>query len=345
MKIKSLLAIIAITMFSACHNQPWEFPDFDYTTVYFAYQSPVRTIILGDDVYDNSLDNEHKCLIMASMGGVYENMNDITIDVVVDNSLCDSLKFETAEGEDVIAMPANYYSLASDMKIVIPKGKVMGGIEVQLTDAFFADTLSLKNTYVIPLRMTNVVNADSILQGASELESPDSRVAADWVTVPKDYILYAVKYINQWHGNYLRRGQTLVTGKNGNSGLDTTIVYHEKYVEWNEVVASFSTAYKSNRIPLKTRVRGDLANIPFELSLTFDDNGKCTVNSLADSVYTVNGSGEFVLKGDIWGDEKRDVLYLNYTVDFETSTHVFSDTLVMRDRGVAFESFTPVVNR
>jgi hypothetical protein len=345
MKIKSFLAIIAITMFSACHNQPWEFPDFDYTTVYFAYQSPVRTIILGDDVYDNSLDNEHKCLIMASMGGVYENKNDITVDVVVDNTLCDSLRFGTEEGDHVIALPANYYSLASDMKIVIPKGKVMGGIEVQLTDAFFADTLSLKNTYVIPLRITSVVNADSILQGKSDLESPDSRVAADWETAPKDYILYAVKYINQWHGNYLRRGQTLVTGKNGNSGLDTTIVYREKYIEWDQVVSSVSKAYKSNSIPLNTRVRGDRTNMPFDLRLNFDDNGKCTVSSVADSVYTVSGSGEFVLKGDMWGNEKRDVLYLNYTVDFESSTHVFSDTLVMRDRGIAFETFTPVVIR
>ena len=38
------------------------------------------------------------------------------------------------------------------MKIIIPAGKVMGGIEVQLTDAFFADPRSIKNTFVIPLK-------------------------------------------------------------------------------------------------------------------------------------------------------------------------------------------------
>ena len=89
--------MVVLAVFAACENKDWEFPDFDYTTVYFAYQSPVRTLVLGkDNVFDNSLDNEHKCLIMATMGGVYENKKDITIDVVVDNSLCENLKFGSA---------------------------------------------------------------------------------------------------------------------------------------------------------------------------------------------------------------------------------------------------------
>lgn len=33
----------------------------------FVYQSPVRTIVLGDDEYDTSLDKEHKCKIKATL--------------------------------------------------------------------------------------------------------------------------------------------------------------------------------------------------------------------------------------------------------------------------------------
>lgn len=59
--------------------------------------------------------------------------------------------------------------------------------------------------------------------------------------------------------------------------------------------------------------------------------------------FTVSGTGALVKKGDTWGDEKRDVLYLKYQVNFGTTTHSFTDTVVMRDRGVKMETFNPVV--
>lgn len=86
--IKSLMALAAVALATAsCENGDWEFPDYDHTAVYFASQSPIRTITLGEDVYDTSLDNEHKCQIMATMGGVYKNTTDRIIDIKVDNSL------------------------------------------------------------------------------------------------------------------------------------------------------------------------------------------------------------------------------------------------------------------
>ena len=41
----------------------------------------------------------------------------------------------------------------------------MDGVEVSFTDAFFADPEALTATYVIPLVMTGVTNADRILNG------------------------------------------------------------------------------------------------------------------------------------------------------------------------------------
>src|SRR5919205_2646778 len=96
------IAFILISILTAC-NKDWEFPDYKYSTVYFPYQSPVRTLVLGEDIYDNTLDNQHKFQIMASTGGVYENKKDVTLDVAVDNSLARNLKFNAANGDSVIA--------------------------------------------------------------------------------------------------------------------------------------------------------------------------------------------------------------------------------------------------
>ncbi|GAF04032.1 hypothetical protein JCM21142_72725 [Saccharicrinis fermentans DSM 9555 = JCM 21142] len=81
--------------------------------MYFAYQYPVRTIVLGDDIVDNSMDNAHKCKIYATMGGVYANPKKIDIDIEVNEALCDHLYFK--DGTSVQAMPAEYYSLASNV--------------------------------------------------------------------------------------------------------------------------------------------------------------------------------------------------------------------------------------
>lgn len=342
-KIILLLCIILVVCYS-CSNKDSVFPDYKYTAVYFPYQSPVKTLVLGEDIYDNSLDNQHKCLIMATMGGVYENKKDITMSVVVDTTLTRLLKFESATGDDVLAMPEHYYSLAAgkDQKIVIPSGKMMGGLEVQLTDAFFQDPRSIKNTFVIPLRITAVANADSVLRGKSNSENPDRRRAGDWVTLPKDYVLYAVKYVNQYHGTYLRRGIDQVKGAGGNTTLDTTVVYRAQYVEKDELCNVVTSTLNEAAVSLNAKNKGNV-NVPFQLILHFNNEGKCTITHPAAASYTITGAGQLVKKGDSWGNEKRDVLYLQYQADFGTTTHTFKDTIVLRDRGTKMETFNPFI--
>ena len=178
MKKVFLISLIFVSMLAAC-NKDWKFPDYNYSTVYFPYQSPVRTLVLGEDIYDNTLDNQHKFLIMAAMGGVYENTKNISLSLAVDNSLTQKLKFNSATGADAIAMPSSYYILPKNLTITIPAGQVMGGIEVQLTDAFFADPLAVKNTYIIPLRIVTVTNVDSVLRGRTTRAVADPRQPGD----------------------------------------------------------------------------------------------------------------------------------------------------------------------
>lgn len=341
MKNFFLKSLILLSLFIAC-NKKREFPDYKYTTVYFAYQSPVRTLVLGEDIYDNTLDNQHKFLIIATMGGVYDNKKNITITVSVDKSLTENLKFNSATGDDVIAMPANYYTLPSDMKITIPSGSILGGMEVQLTDAFFADPRSIKNTFVIPLKINSVTNADSVLRGKSTKSSPDPRLAGDWSVSPKDFVLYAVKYVNPYHGTFLRRGIDEVKGNDGAIALDTTVLYHNAFVEKDELANIYTKSLVEDTISLNAKNKGNI-NVPFRLVLKFDNNGDVLVSTPASANYTVAGNGKFVKKGDMWGNEKRNVLYLKYQVNFGTTKHNLTDTLVFRDRNIKFETFTPLV--
>ena len=334
--------LCVLTAFSSCQNDDWEFPDFDYTTVYFAYQYPVRTITLGEDnLYDTSLDNEHKCKIMATTGGGYTNKSNITIDIEVKNDLCDNLLFK-ASGHAVTPMPSNYYSLASN-KIVISKGEIVGGIEVQLTDAFFADPDAVKNTYVIPVSMIQAQNVDSVLRGTPKFAGANRCIADEWDVLPQDFILYAVKYINSWHASYLRRGKDVVTGKNGDTSIDKTVIRHAAYVEKDEV-CKMTTSSMTQVIFSPDIKDKNGTDISCDLILTFDDTGKCSVTTDSKD-FTATGAGTFVKRGDkkSWGNEDRDVIYLNYDMEFSDMKYTSTDTLVVRSRDVVMETFSTVL--
>lgn len=336
-----MFTILFITL-TSCSNDDMVYDNFEYQSVYFAYQFPVRTITLGEDVFDTTLDNAHKCRIMATVGGVYSNDKDVTVDVEVANSLTTGLLFKAA-GDNVLPMPSNYYTLQSN-KIVIAKGQITGGVDVQLTDAFFADPLAIKNTYVIPLKMTKVVNADTILSGKALVANPNRAIAGDWAITPKDFIFYAVKYVNPWDAYYLRRGKDVIVGKNGNTSLNKTITRHKEYVESDEVFKINTLSLNTIDFPIVYKDAGG-NNINCKLILSFDGTGNCTVSSSSPGTYTASGTGKFVKKGEknSWGSKDRDALYLSYNVGLQDFNVTTNDTLVLRDRGVKAEVFSPVL--
>ncbi|MDR2145761.1 MAG: DUF5627 domain-containing protein [Tannerella sp.] len=343
MKINKIflgLAVLAV-MFNSCKNEDITFPDFDYQSVYFANQYPVRTVELGEDLFvDNSMDNQHKIEIKATTAGVYENKNNIVIDFRVENSLCDNLYFDN--GRPILPMPASHYQLASPNKITISKGSLLGGIEVQLTDDFFADPSSIGNTYVIPLVMTGVQGADSILSGVPAVESPDRCVNDNWTIQPKDFVLYAVKFVNQYHGSYLRRGQDQITDLLDNS--TSTSVRHQFDPSKDELVSISTNSLSVARLPLTILDRAN-KSFSFTLILTFAGDNTCTISgNTAD--YTISGTGKFVEKGDknSFGGIDRNALYLDYAVEFSALKYRYAtkDTLVVRDRGIAPEYFNVV---
>ena len=346
----------------SCYNADKDFPDYQGgTTAYFAYQYPIRTLILGNDIYDNTIDNEHKCQIWSTMGGAYSGRN-ATVDIVVDPTLCDNLWFVDEGGNastPVLPMPTEYYKLASNQ---IPyNGDSRGYVEVQFTDAFFNDPKAIENTYVIPLVMTKANGIDHILTGTPRAGTEPSRTNLSyWEVLAKDYVLYCVKYINPWDAKYIRRGVDNVTEK----GVATTVVrkdmslvntdlehYKENPVNANDEVCSITTKSMSQAIfPVSFKTSG--ASITCNLILTFNGN-QCTI-STDDANVTASGSGEFIEKGTDkpeykdyqWGSMNqkpvsRDILRLKYNVQFEDKDIqvATTDTMVVQTRESNIKQF------
>ena len=359
MKLKKYIYGVALgalsLTYASCYNADKDFPDYEGgTTAYFAYQYPVRTLILGNDIYDNTLDNEHKCRIWATMGGAYGG-RDAVVDIAIADSLCNHLWFVDEGGNadyPVTPLPQTHYNLLSNN---IPyKGDTRGYVEVQFTDAFFSDPKSTTDYYVIPLLMTGQTGFDHILTGTPrEGLTPARNNTEDWDVLAKDYVLYSVKYINPWDAKYIRRGVDNVTEK----GNTTTVVrkdfslvntdlehYTENPVNQNDEVCSINTKNMTQAIfPVSFKTSG--ASISCNLILTFNGN-QCTISTDDENV-TASGSGEFIVKGTDkaeykdyqWGSMngkpvQRDILRLAYNVNFTDKDIqvVTTDTMVVQTR-------------
>ncbi|MCD6354046.1 MAG: DUF1735 domain-containing protein [Prolixibacteraceae bacterium] len=340
MKTKLLILTSLVLGIMACVNQDNEFDDFGTTACYFPFQTPARTLILGNyDLGINENDNNHIFEVGVTMSGVYNNTKDRSVYFQVAPELLSNV-------ENVKVLPQSYYTIETASPVTIPAGSIKGRIKVQLTDQFFSDTLSFapvnEVNYVLPLLITEIDGLDTLLSGKPVVSNPSRVKAEDWEILPKDYTLYGIKFINKYNAMYLRRGVDVMTNASNES---VSSIYHNQYVERDELVMA-TTSGKSS-VELSNIVRRGAEASPGEVNieLVFSDDGNCTVRSFKDDIYNVTGSGKFVENGDMWGGKERDVIYLNYSYTdiANNETHAVKDTLVVRNRNVVFEEFAIVL--
>lgn len=370
MKIRLVIIFALALSFMGCENQDNSFDDFGSTSVYFPFQSPIRTLILGKyDLGYNDNDNKGRFEIGVVMSGVYENKKDRKVSFELAPELIDATAL-SVDSVNVKILPSSYYTIEQESPVTIPVGSTKGRIPVQLNDAFFNDPLSYAGEgevhYVIPLKITNYENLDSLLTGVKLVDNPIKIRNADWSTLPKDYTLYGIKFINKYTGTHLRRGEDVIKGTkdslniaSGNSvqsNIDDTIVYRSEYVVQDEIT-SLTTSGR-NEVTHTSRIKR--GNIPSEEDLSIkiqvSDNGDIVVAPVDGGNQTVIGTGKWIEDGDEWGGEKHNVIYLEYqfndvtVVEYKTFgrvtnrvsidlLHTVKDTLVMRDRDVKFEEF------
>lgn len=304
------VAAMALLMATSCESSDQEFSYDGETTTYFANAGYVRTLELGEDQEAGDLtdDNNHIFTIKATYAGGYGNKNNVTIDYLIDPSLCEGYKMDGAE---IKYMPTEYYTVENS-QISIPKGELTGGVRIHLTDAFFADPKSVEGYYVIPVKLTKATGVDKILED-------------------KSTTFCVVKYVNPWHATYLRRGCDVVDG--------VKTYRHTQYMENGEVI---SLATKALDKVSMTITKKDAAGVAHQvpLLLTFDGDN-CTISSEAAGV-TASGSGKFVKKCEDMGGIQRNALYLDYSFQTaELGSVQTTDTLVVRNRGVKMDLFTP----
>ncbi len=345
--MKKIISILftGILLYS-CTNRDIEFDDYNYTTVYFPFQMPIRTLILGDEsVGDNSIDLESAFTIGVTMGGVYENKEDRVVTIAYAPELAENI-INTATGDTLRLLPVSYYDAEflneAQVDLTIPAGELSEATRVQLNDAFFQDPLSSGFNYVVPLRITNALS-DSVLSGevnsAVSLDTADVRNPEHWKTVPKDYTMFGIRYINAVHGYYLYRGQRL------NLTSQETVTYSERFLTNNVATVLTTTSLTEN---IMEHAAGMSTDESFRMKLTFNhDSQSVTVSQIDTATVDVSGTGIYYSKDDSEsesynGNEHR-TIYLDYIYNDGTDDYQVNDSLVFIDTDVTFEEYAVTI--
>jgi hypothetical protein len=342
--MKKIITILftGILLYS-CTNRDIEFDDYFYTTVYFPFQMPIRTLILGDEsVGDNTIDLERAFSIGVTMGGVYENKEDRVVTIAYAPELAENI-INTATGDTLRLLPQTYYEAdfldVAQIDLTIPSGELSGKTRVQLTDAFFQDPLSAQFTYVVTLRITNA-EPDSVLSGevasGVSLDTADVRDPNQWKTLPKDFTMFGIRYINETHGYYLYRGQRV------NLTTQEAVTYSERFMTDNMAAVLTTTSLNEN---IMDRAAGMATDGSFRMKLTFDHNSQGVVVSQIDTTTAdVSGIGTYYSKDDSesesYNGNKHRTIYLDYTYNDGADDYQVNDSLVFIDTDVTFEEYT-----
>ncbi len=206
-------------------------------------------------------------------------------------------------------LPADYYTLSDDSKIVIEKGQHSGTVTV-IPDsaAFLSDPATLMATYVLPLRL---IGTDA---------------AGDSILSTKDFAVIGLKYENMLFGNYWHGGVTVEKDPAGNV-VNTTTYY-------TTIPSAEAQVWRLKTVePFALTIDGvsdiSSSNVP-EMKITLN-GGDIQVSAMPGATFNVEPNGTSVFNQSKLLQDRR--LFLNYKyVNGSGNTCYATDTLTFRNR-------------
>ena len=287
-----LTLFVAALAFSSCEPYEDYITDFDNTTVYFATQKPLRSIVSYDEMTFK---------VGITMGGKREN----TVDEFADFEIDESLLTTVSGASGFTLLPASYYELSDASKMTISKGNFIGDVTVTLNrDLFTADPLATQNKYALPLKITSS-SLDSI--GGF---NPDGTVLSS----PKDYTILVVKYISEYSGTYYHKGTQKEVDATG------AVINETVYNEADLIDNTTWTLTTVDRNSVKTSGVGAVNNQNFVINIDETTNA-VTLDTASSGVSNLVGSGTV--------NEDRSIS-LEYSYTSGGKNYEVEDTLVLR---------------
>jgi hypothetical protein len=310
MNMKKIIAVlIMIVALSACYED--YILDYDYDGVYFPYQLDVRTFVVGEGMKIN---------FGVALGGVRDNDRDRVVNYQMDNSLISAktladmkgssatyIKTSMALVNELKLMPANYYTLSDNAKMVIKQGEYSGVVTVKPDSVkFLGDASTINPVYALGMRITSA-DADTVLK-------------------LKNYAVVAFKYESMLYGKYWHGGVT-VEKDSATGAVVTETKYYTTVPQPEAKVWTLSTV-----APYALTANGvsDVSSsvVP-EMKLTLN-GGNVIVSAMTGAKYAVEPNGASTYNQAKLLQNRK--IILNYKYKKGKNWCYATDTLTFRNR-------------
>ena len=306
---KIIAVLIMIVALSACYED--YILDYDYDGVYFPYQLDVRTFVVGEGMKIN---------FGVALGGVRDNDRDRVVNYQMDNSLISAktladmkgssatyIKTSMALVNELKLMPANYYSLSDNAKMVIKQGEYSGVVTVKPDSVkFLGDASTINPVYALGMRITSA-DADTVLK-------------------LKNYAVVAFKYESMLYGKYWHGGVT-VEKDSATGAVVTETKYYTTVPQPEAKVWTLSTV-----APYALTANGvsDVSSsvVP-EMKLTLN-GGNVIVSAMTGAKYAVEPNGASTYNQAKLLQNRK--IILNYKYKKGKNWCYATDTLTFRNR-------------
>jgi hypothetical protein len=302
---KRIAFALGLTMaLSACYDD--YIKDFDYTSVYFMYQTNARTFVVGEGM---SIE------VGAALAGVRENRQDRVVGFQMDAALVNANALEAMKagaayireavsGVDTLRpLPADYFTISDNSRMVIKAGTHMGSVVIKADSArFLQDAATIRAGYAIPFYITSA-DADSIVRA-------------------KRSAVVALKYENMLFGNYWHGGVTTVKDAAGK------VVKTVKY--YTTIPSPEAKIFKLKTVAPDALVTNMISDQEGSFKITLEGNA-IKISKADGSAVDVKADGASTFNRAKLLQERK--LFLNYKYENEDGTTSFAqDTLTFRNR-------------
>ncbi|MCD7970599.1 MAG: DUF1735 domain-containing protein [Alistipes sp.] len=297
--LKYLLICTACTAAWSCYDD-FVF-DYEYSSVGFALQRPLRTLVA---------DRDMEIFVGVYIGGKRENdMTDYAKFVIDEDLLI---------GTGLTLLPETHYVIGSPDTFTVRKQNLpVADVSLKFTEDFYNDPNALDQTYyALPLRITSH-SLDSITDGL-------------------DYSIVAFKYISYFSGTYYVRGhKTYDTLDEDGNPVTVTESYYNKDLSQNITRQLENLSRYSLRRPGLAN-SGTTTPNKTQLVMTFEP-GDWTGETYNVIVETGTHANSFPISnasGTYYPNEERPRIELVYTyLDRDTGItyHVEEELILRRD--------------
>jgi hypothetical protein len=306
--MKKILGFLILSVaLVSCYDE--YIKDFDYSGVYFAYQIDTRTMVVGEGM---------KIEVGVALAGVMENTIDRNVSFSINNALVTPAILTAMKGgatyiknavtgvTTLSPIPANYFTLSDNTKIVIKAGKHTGSVVFKADSVnFLADAATINAAYALPLYI-NSADADTILEN-------------------KRSSVIGIKYENMLFGNYWHGGVTTVKDAGGTT--IQTITYRTSIPTPENTIWTLKTVAPNI---LVTNGYSNVTTSKGEMRLTLDGTN-ITISGNTGSTFVVEPDGTSTFNRSRLLQDRRIFLSYKY-VNGDGNTCYAKDTLTFRNR-------------